>query len=911
MNLWTTITSALHSTKQKKIIDDSDPLQIQDRFGDILSKRSFEKFSDYRLIEKVGKGSVGTVYKAIHIPTQKEVAVKLIPTRNMQDEKAMTRFHQEVEVHRRLRIPSIMELYGIGPHPKGVFVVMEYIHGQTLEDYICSQGKLYVLEAIDLTEQILQAMLYAHRRDIIHRDLKPANIFIEEKSHQIKIGDFGLAKFINSQSRDISSTGEVLGTPAFMSPEQIYANKTVGIPSDLYSIGSIFYYMLMGKRPFQEITSLPELGRRKLQSPPRLTNILGVHNISILQSIINRSMASKISRRYAKTTDFIRDLVQAQNQIEHPSAIGNTPHSNIVKKVFQRFNIFEHKDKVAKSSKEEKKNDRTINETFISSMNLPSASSSRSSRSKNNRTIDETFVSSMNLPAVSEPEAVLNTFQEELRTFMSTPSALSSIVKNQSNMSEKDLLTNTVITAPKTTTMKSIEELILSYSTTSDILTVISMLMRRNLVHADHALLSSLRSSILVRGKMLLNDEHIQKIFTKGTKSVQAYLHKYSTLSSSHKMNKNIETYFDSLLTSHIKSLVTEFRVNFEQCHNSYQLKELLQTYPPLHASLLKKYPFLSTLKTIQDIYAEYKENPGSLHTILNKYLGLSKGLRIRRAFEKMEVANDTDCISNQLLQANSLDSMLSILKQYKNSNNAERSVNDIYSIITTFIAPTSKNSLESLKVALNFIPTNLQNKISLLVRQYLSQELSKKVTKLLSSSTSISQRFKQLLDILGNPRYDYPGITIFNYGSQELKQKIESVRYFHKNIHQVFSSSLPASLLQLMEQDRIQAQSSRLKNIDNCLIRLNKWNEQLKNNKKITLFPDIVNLFQHYGNVNFSTHVSHPMTGYEIAQIIMAFYCNPARKSIELPNYIHTDIANTVVYLINTERKSQLKKLN
>ncbi|HNZ66396.1 MAG TPA: serine/threonine-protein kinase, partial [Planctomycetota bacterium] len=717
--------------------------------------------------------------------------------------------------------------------------------------------------------QILQAMLYAHRRDIIHRDLKPANIFIDDSTQNIKIGDFGLAKFINKQNREISSTGEILGTPAFMSPEQIYSNKKVGVTADLYSIGCILYYMLMGKRPYHDLRTLNELGKRKLQTPPKLSNILGTKQTEELQKIIDRSMVSKLSKRYASATDFLRELFYATRKIE--KTILEEEKQQKKNKILRidSFKVFNKKD-----------------------------------------SMEETFTSSQNCLAVEPEDYMLVSFQEELMTFLSTPSALCSIVQASHGVSEEELLQNTMIVTPTRTSLKDIEELIEKSRAQKDILTTISSLMRSGLPRNQHLLLMDLRNSLLIRGKMFLQEDNINNILQKGSRRIYHYLDKYSKLSDSSRINKKIYAYFESLLQFHLKEKVHLFRTSLEQCESASQLKNLLEETPIVSKNLLKIYPFLETMKTVQNIYEEFKIKPNALHQILNKYYPASKELRIRRAFEKMLVAEHTESINDLVMRASSLENLLHILQKAKDEKNSERSIQELQSIITAFIAPTSKISLDELKIALNFIPKQLRNKISLLVRQYLCQELATKTNAILKSQESIPRKFKSFLNVLSNPRYDYSGITIYEYGTQELKQKIESVRYHHKNIRQVFNNRLPSSLAELMEKDKSIALASRVKNIDNCLAKLKKWETMIQTKQKFSLFPGIVNLFKHYGNINFSTKIGNPITGYQIAQLIMAFYCTPSRNTIQLPDNIHADIHVLVHSLINDERKKQLQKL-
>ena len=244
------------------------PLRTKDkplRGGDLFIGRVIDK--RYRINGLLGTGGMANVYEGVDCTNNRLVAIKMIRPELAKNSVIVRRFKREAHLALRLRHPGIISTLATGETAKGqLYIVMELLHGQLLEELI-GQGKLDIGRSLRFSLQISQAMERAHGLNIMHRDLKPENVLIvEEQGCEVaKIFDFGISKRVDSQT-GITSVGNIIGTPAYMSPEQI-RNQGVGLESDIYSLGAIMYNMITGRNVFQA-NSLQEMLELQLLSEP-------------------------------------------------------------------------------------------------------------------------------------------------------------------------------------------------------------------------------------------------------------------------------------------------------------------------------------------------------------------------------------------------------------------------------------------------------------------------------------------------------------------------------------------------------------------------------------------------------------------------------------------------------------------
>jgi serine/threonine-protein kinase len=259
----------------------------------------------YEIIEELGRGAMGAVYKARDPMMDRDVAIKRILAHAAQGPEApefRERFFREARAAGRLGHAGIVTVFDVSEHEGTPFLAMEYIAGRTLQSILQSGERLDMDRVCDLGIQLAEALNYAHQNGVIHRDIKPANILVT-KDNRAKIADFGIAKLSESQ---VTSTGQLLGTPSFMAPEQ-FAGLPIDGRSDLFALGVVLYWMATGDKPFTGDTSLAVQYKivHTHPVPPRKLNPAIPKGV---EAFILKSIEKDPAQRYQSGAELARDL---------------------------------------------------------------------------------------------------------------------------------------------------------------------------------------------------------------------------------------------------------------------------------------------------------------------------------------------------------------------------------------------------------------------------------------------------------------------------------------------------------------------------------------------------------------------------------------------------------------------------
>lgn len=268
-----------------------------------------QTFSHYKILEKLGEGGMGVVYKAEDTKLKRQVALKFLPMTAAKDSVEKSRFMREAQAAAALDHPNIATVYEINESEEKPFIVMSFVEGITLKEKTGS-GKQPVNEAIEIAIQIAKGLKAAHDRDIIHRDIKSSNIMITPNG-QVKITDFGLAKLKGEKS--ITKTGAQMGTASFMSPEQIQG-KNVDHRADIFSFGVVLYELLTGDLPFKGENDQAVMYSILYDTPPSIIECQP-EVPSELEQIVDNALEKDVKDRYQSFNEILEDLLELKKSL--------------------------------------------------------------------------------------------------------------------------------------------------------------------------------------------------------------------------------------------------------------------------------------------------------------------------------------------------------------------------------------------------------------------------------------------------------------------------------------------------------------------------------------------------------------------------------------------------------------------
>ncbi len=283
----------------------------------------------YRIERMLGEGGMGSVYEAVHVHLQKRFAIKVLSEKIAKNEQAIDRLLQEAQAASSIEHDNIVDVFSFDSTPDGrVFIVLELLRGRSLADLV-EEGPIKLDKVLSITFQICEALQAAHDRDIIHRDLKPENIFILQKEQRdfVKVLDFGISKVKTADAEQVrmTRTGQLVGTPLYMSPEQSKGEVEIDSRVDVYALGVMLYEMLTGVPPFEGGNYFQLLWKHGNEEPmPPSQKNPDIDIPPAVEAVVLRALAKDRDVRYGSMTELGRALHEAAPDIECRSRLIST-----------------------------------------------------------------------------------------------------------------------------------------------------------------------------------------------------------------------------------------------------------------------------------------------------------------------------------------------------------------------------------------------------------------------------------------------------------------------------------------------------------------------------------------------------------------------------------------------------------
>ena len=301
-----------------------------------MTVKNGDAFGDYKVIDLAGSGGMGAVYKIEHSITKRVEAMKLVPLGVSSESELVQRFEREIQVQARLHHPNIVGVYNAVRDGRSIALVMEYVEGECLQRML-ERGRLPVHASVGYAGQVLDALAYAHQLGVVHRDVSPANIIITPDG-TAKLTDFGLARAANDLK--LTTTGVAMGSPWYMSPEQVKAVGELDARTDIYAMGAVLFEMLTGGRLFDADGAFAIM-RAQMETVPQPPSAFNREVPIALDEVIARALAKDPAARFQSADEFHLALEASVGRMpEFEAAANRKPSSAPTKPHPARFAVF-------------------------------------------------------------------------------------------------------------------------------------------------------------------------------------------------------------------------------------------------------------------------------------------------------------------------------------------------------------------------------------------------------------------------------------------------------------------------------------------------------------------------------------------------------------------------------------------
>jgi serine/threonine-protein kinase len=283
-----------------------------------------QKLGQYEILEEIGRGGMGVVYKGYQPSLNRHVAIKVLPAHLTVSKELVQRFLREATTAGRLHHPNIVTIYDVAQQDSTYYIAMEYVDGKSLKQMIQESGSLPLETVAKVLTQVTSALDYAHKRGIIHRDIKPSNVLFDSTGRPILV-DFGIAKAGDATS--LTQEGRSLGTVEYMAPE-VADGRAATAASDIYSLGVMLYELVVGRVPFKADTPYAVLLGHISKAPPSPRSILPSLPEAV-EAVLLKALAKDPASRYATALDIAREFEQAIHGAPVPVAVTLAPQPSV------------------------------------------------------------------------------------------------------------------------------------------------------------------------------------------------------------------------------------------------------------------------------------------------------------------------------------------------------------------------------------------------------------------------------------------------------------------------------------------------------------------------------------------------------------------------------------------------------